>query len=383
MKDIRYLKPDNKKIKKLHHQRRILTIIFMVIIVSSLILFYYRFSGIPKNRIKKSGSRFTKLDSLLIKNFNNIDKLNLNFLDHETKDIAYIYPSGTNRRSLFLNMKNFLTDNEYNIHKMVTLPQGKGLGFHLEDQGQTRSGLYLIQKGKINNFKKYLERNFSKPPRLAIIINNFGYNQSPLYKNFMSLSADITFAITPGNLNTKWSLKLAIEKEKEIIIHMPMEAKNTSLGANEKYWISDTMAKELIIANLDSAANELPLAFGLDNYMGSKVTSNSEFVNILMSWIDKKGLYFIDNLNCLGSIAYTVAKNRNIPAGVRNVFINNRNSPKVIKNNLDKAIKIARQSGKAIAVGRATQNTFSVMQEYLEANKFEDIILCFASEIVL
>jgi polysaccharide deacetylase 2 family uncharacterized protein YibQ len=383
MKDIRYLKPDNTKIKNLQNQRRVLTFIFLIIFASSLYLIFHRFSGTPENRDEKTHFPFTKLDSLLNKNFNRINKLDLNFLKHETEDIAYIYPSSTNRRSLLLNMKNFLTDNGYNIHKMVTLPQGRGLGFHLEAQGQTGSGLYLIQKGKINNFKKYLRRKFSKPPRLAIIINNFGYNQSPLYKNFMSLPADITIAITPGNLNTKWSQQIATGQGKEIIIHMPMEAQNTDLGANEKYWLSDSMSQELIRANLDSAANELSLAFGLDNYMGSKATSNLEFVETLMSWIDKKGLYFIDNLNCLESVAYTVAKNRNIPAGVRNVFINNRNSPKVIRNNLDKAIKIARQSGKAIAVGRATQNTFSVMQEYLEANKFEDIVLCFASEIVL
>ena len=68
---------------------------------------------------------------------------------------------------------------------------------------------------------------------IVIIIDDFGYRDDIVSEGFLSLDADITFAIIPGHQNSKVFAAKADQNGYEVIVHMPMESTNETRGEKE------------------------------------------------------------------------------------------------------------------------------------------------------
>ncbi|MCF7741405.1 MAG: divergent polysaccharide deacetylase family protein [Candidatus Marinimicrobia bacterium] len=382
MSNIRYLQPNNKKVENLQKQRLTLGLIFLILLLGAGSLLFWNYkSGTAKPQKPGISQEISRLIGKEI-HLKGIKKINLSVPDHSKNILAYSYQKIDSNRHLIPQIKDAFNTSEYWIHKIATLPSGSGFSFQINISADSLLHIYFIDNGQKAQLTSFLERQISKPPRLALIVNNFGYENNSTLENFLSLPLDLTIAITPGNSSTEWSQNRAIEAGKETIIHMPMEANDTTLGRKEKYLLSEDMSRNAIINSLEQARAELPLALGMDNYMGSRATKSRKLMNIVMDFVNQEGLYFIDNLNCLESRANRIASEKGLPTGVRNVFINNTNQIDSIRVNIEKALSIARRNGRAIAIARANSNTLQVLKNFIESNQFGKTKICFASEIV-
>ena len=59
--------------------------------------------------------------------------------------------------------------------------------------------------------------------RIAIVIDDFGYQERDLILSFCALPQPITFSIFPGEKHTAWIARQAIEKNHGVMVHLPME----------------------------------------------------------------------------------------------------------------------------------------------------------------
>lgn len=382
MNNIRFLKPDYNKLTNLRRQRIILGLIFILLLVIAAITLYWRYSEKRQEFKEPVVNHQFQFDKIISKEFNNIDikKLKLEINGKDIIPVVYLFPKSINKADLLLKLKKSFSSAGYRVRKIVNLPDGSGFGFYLLNNNPASYQIFFIKKNQRSDLKKYFERVFNKPPRLALIINSFGYDTSATAENILALPLDLTIAITPGREASQWAAEKAIQNNKEVIIHMPMEPRNPDLLNTEAYMLADTMAEDSVLKTLRKSVRELPHAVGMDNYMGSKATSATELMYTLMNFLKKSGLFFIDNLNSLESVGYQVAKKQNVPVGVRNIFISgNRES---IRQQLDRALILAQKSGKIIAVARADNSTLMVIKQYLNSDKFDNVELCFASELV-
>ncbi|MCF7886167.1 MAG: divergent polysaccharide deacetylase family protein [Candidatus Marinimicrobia bacterium] len=384
MSNIKYLQPDNNKVEHIHKQKLLLSIVFVLIICAIVYFFYYRLQIETSNHKQYTNITLSRLEKIIadeLPNFN-LKRIKLTTPDNNPNQIVFQYSSRNVKKQLLLSLESKLQTAGFYFLKKACLPRGCGFVLTVTNNSDSNFNLYFISKNKINILKSYLNRILSKPPRLAIIVNNFGYSKDSVFKDILTLPADLTIAITPGNSYSEWAEQVAFQAGKEVIIHMPMAAQNQNLGQAEKLLISKEMSKNKVQKHLKMAIEEIPSAFGMDNYMGSAATSSPKLMNIVFNYLQKQGLYFIDNLNTLDSKAYDYAKSKGLPAAVRNVFINNQNTTETIENNLEQAVKVARKQGKAIAVARANPKTLKALRKLINSQQINNVKLCFASEIV-
>lgn len=231
---------------------------------------------------------------------------------------------------------------------------------------------YYILKGELR-----------QKPKLAIIIDDFGYSNNDVIRGFIRLNEKLTFSVIPGHPYSRWTAAEGSKHNKEILIHMPMEPERTEYKTGEdQYMIRLAMRRLEVEERIAAALMELPEAVGMNNHMGSLATADNELMNTVMKSLREKGLFFVDSFTSPRSVAYEAARSQGLPAACRSVFLDNQRDKSAIQAQLEKAIEVAKRRGSAIAIGHVYPETLEVLEELIETGKFAGITLCFASEIV-
>ncbi|MBI5206440.1 MAG: divergent polysaccharide deacetylase family protein [Candidatus Firestonebacteria bacterium] len=220
--------------------------------------------------------------------------------------------------------------------------------------------------------------------RIAIIIDDFGNFYNNKVRRFFDISAPITLAILP-QLPFSRSIALdAIEKNFEIMLHFPMEAfpddyKENKTGPGA---ILESMSEEKIREILEENLISVPNVKGVNNHMGSKITSNENIMRIFLNMLKEKKLYFIDSLVTSESVSKKIGKKVGIKINTRDIFLDNIDEPQYIKEQINKLVNIALTHGSAIGIGHVEKkHTASVITEMLPYIKSKNIEIVPASEI--
>ncbi len=134
----------------------------------------------------------------------------------------------------------------------------------------------------------------SSAGELNIIIDDFGYRNDKVSDGFLSLGANLTFAVIPGHKYSRSFAKKAFKKGYEVIVHMPMESHVSSSG-EEDFILNTDMTSSEIESRMEKVITHLPQAVGMNNHQGSKATENKRVMNVVGSVLKKYGKYFVDS----------------------------------------------------------------------------------------
>jgi polysaccharide deacetylase 2 family uncharacterized protein YibQ len=220
------------------------------------------------------------------------------------------------------------------------------------------------QVGKIRFIK-------SLRPKIAVILDDWGYRADGL-GYLKSIKQVFTISVLPG---LKYSTKAAEEAHsgtKGVMLHLPMEP--TRKMPMEKDTILADMSRGEVIRILDKDMNEVPYMTGVNNHEGSLATEKKEVMHAVMEILKQKGLFFIDSLTSPKTVAYKTAVELGVPAGKRNIFIDNKKKSDYNEEQINKLKALAKAKGWAIGIGHddpVTLETLSRMMPQLEAEGFE------------
>ena len=238
----------------------------------------------------------------------------------------------------------------------------------------------LIGRLIINNT---VNASYSEKPKLAIVIDDFG-NASEGTEEITALPIKLTGAVMPYMPYTIQDMELLIRNNKEVILHQPMEAhtgKRSWLGETP---ILDNMSinevKEIFAKNSD----QLSKATGFNNHMGSLITEDKEKMTAILEIAKEKNWFYIDCVTTADSVAYDTAKELGIPAVKRDVFLDSTQNKEKIKENITKAINIAKEKGSALAIGHVGPEggkaTAQALKEVI-SEKGNEVEFVYAGEI--
>jgi polysaccharide deacetylase 2 family uncharacterized protein YibQ len=199
--------------------------------------------------------------------------------------------------------------------------------------------------------------------RIAIIIDDIGYNQSQGLAA-LKLPGDITYAILPHAPHSQGLLREARRQNREIILHLPMQALHQI--TLDRGGLRIGMGRQEFFRTLFKNLDELPHIVGVNNHMGSLLTSNTQAMQWLMQGLKAQGsLFFIDSLTSPKSVAGYEARRQGIPSGSRDVFLDHERSVDAINRQFDLLLSTARRKGQAIAIGHPYPETLSVLRQRL------------------
>ncbi len=204
----------------------------------------------------------------------------------------------------------------------------------------------------------------NEKPRLAIIIDDLG-DRLKDGRRVIALNANITVGIIPYTPYARLLAQLAIKKNKEIILHLPMESIDQRyLG---KAGLHADMTEAELSASLDESLASLENIRGINNHMGSRLTQNTKIMRWLMQKLRARGdLYFVDSRTIDSSQALSVARQVGIDHATRDVFLDNDKNPDAMAKQWRYFLRHANKEGSAIMIAHPYPESISFLQHRLK-----------------
>ncbi|QKJ89045.1 Divergent polysaccharide deacetylase [Paramixta manurensis] len=198
--------------------------------------------------------------------------------------------------------------------------------------------------------------------KLAIVIDDFGYR--PQQENqVLQMPATISVAVLPNAPHAREMATKAHQRGHEVLIHLPMAP--LSKQPLEKDTLQPEMSSAEITRIIHDAVSDVPYAVGLNNHMGSKMTSSLPGMQKVMQVLDHYNFYFLDSMTIGNSQSTRAAEGTSVKVIKRRVFLDDSQNEAEIRQQFTRAVRLAQRDGSAIAIGHPHPTTVRVLQQML------------------
>lgn len=201
-------------------------------------------------------------------------------------------------------------------------------------------------------------------PKIALIIDDIGYD-SRIVKKFIELDTTLTLSILPHSPQKRRILNLARSAGFDIMLHQPMEPSEYPKINPGPGTLLSAMSPDDRIRVLTQNLEELPNVKGVNNHMGSRMTTNSEQMRQIFSVLKKRDLFFVDSRTTAATICRMSAELLQVPFGERDVFLDHRPDKDFIEKQMAELVRIARDHGEAIGIAHPHSSTYQVLQRLI------------------
>lgn len=220
-----------------------------------------------------------------------------------------------------------------------------------------------------------------KTLRLAFIIDDVGYADL-ISDQLHELGIPLTAAIIPSAPYARSEAQRIHEYGLEEIIHLPMQPKDpANHHPRDQFILLDSSAGE-ITALLQSARAAVPYARGLNNHMGSLLTSNPQAMRRVLELVKRAGLFFVDSKTAPTTVAYALAKEMKIKTIMRDVFLDDVQNYEYSGGQIRRLVELARQNGRALAIGHPFPSTLAALRDALPWLKQQKVEVVFVSALL-
>lgn len=220
----------------------------------------------------------------------------------------------------------------------------------------------------------------AKLPKVAIVIDDIGYDRR-LAEAFMDFRVPLTFSILPHGPFSQAITRKLREKDYEIMLHLPMEPLEYPDVDPGPGALLDSMSPDELIVQLNRNIDSIPGIKGVNNHMGSRLTSASPRMYQIFTVLKKRRLYFIDSRSSADTVARPSAKLFQVPFAERDVFLDHLQEPDFIRRQFRELAKIAQEQGEAIGIAHPHDLTVTLFKEELPKLR-KRVRLVPASEVV-
>lgn len=212
---------------------------------------------------------------------------------------------------------------------------------------------------------------------MAIVIDDLGYNLKAMDMALL-IDRPITYAVLPRLAKSKFLAEKFNERGDLIMLHQPMASKKgLDPGAGAIY---PKMSKKEIITLIKDNLQSVPHVKGVNNHMGSLITSDEKLMTIVLNFLKQQKIFFLDSITSK-SICKKVSKKIGFPIYQRNVFIDNKKNKPYIKGQIDQLIKVTLSRGKGIGIGHFFPITLQCILEKIPEIEAKGIRLVYVNEL--
>jgi len=213
-------------------------------------------------------------------------------------------------------------------------------------------------------------RVVTSKPKLAIIIDDVSTARQ--VKAIHNLHLPVTMSFLPPSAARPNSAKIA-SHESFYMVHLPMEAMNFT--AEEPYTMRVGDTQQEIYQRVKDIKRLFPKVAYINNHTGSKFTSNEVAMYRLIYAFNKNGIHFIDSRTTAQTKAPKVLKNFGLKYVARDVFLDHHSDKEYIKEQIKKAVEVAKKHGSAIAIGHPHKTTLQALAESKRAFRDVELVL--------
>jgi len=218
----------------------------------------------------------------------------------------------------------------------------------------------------------------SKAPKIAIVIDDFGYTDGGIARDIVELEMPVTVAILPRLRHSSDVLTRAKERGRCVLLHLPMEAQERY--PEDLQPVTVAMGDEEIAALVREYMASLPGVDGVNNHQGSRATADRRVMRAVCGELAGDNVFFLDSLTSPESVAYNAAVEAGLPAAVNDEFIDDATQRRDdVEDRLRRLVETARSQGVAIGIGHPHPWTLEALRDfddYLLTTEVELVSLC-------
>lgn len=217
-------------------------------------------------------------------------------------------------------------------------------------------------------------------PAISIIIDDMGYRLIS-GQRAINLPGAITYSFLPHAPHVKQLSGTAYKQNKEVMLHLPMEAEaGKKLGPGG---LMECMSEKKFAEVLQSSIRSVPHVSGFNNHMGSLLTKSPLWMKRLMQQVAAKNrLFFVDSRTTSDSVAMEVAHSEGLSSIQRDIFIDHEESKEFIQKQLRKLIRKAQRNGTALAIAHPKKVTLAELEQWLPLLESKGVKLVPVSQLI-
>lgn len=215
---------------------------------------------------------------------------------------------------------------------------------------------------------------------IALIIDDLG-NRREYDQQAIMLPGPVACAFLPHGHHTRQLAQQAHSHDKEVLLHLPMQAVGDVPPEGGKLTLDMTRLEFLRVFSDD--LNAVPHASGVNNHQGSLLTRHPGHMSWLMQGIKQHaGLFFVDSRTTRNTIARQLAREHGVPSIARNVFLDHDRDIQSVRAQFRRLLEIARQRGTALGIGHPYPETLAVLKEEIAALETHQVKLVSVARLI-
>jgi len=236
---------------------------------------------------------------------------------------------------------------------------------------------------KVNLKMQRSSRYFSSTARMAIIIEDFGFEPTQTITEFLSFPHPLTVSLVAAQKRAPWTAQIANEYKKEVILLLPMEPLPPPEFAKHKQaMVMVHHSEDKIRSSISQAANSIPELSGISNFHGRRVMEDSRAMDIILSEVSRRKGYFVYTETSRNSLAHSISLKHKVPSAPIQGSIEASDSPERIREKLRRFSIAAEKTGRIIIKAPPNAAFIAVLKEELQTMSENGIRLVYVSELV-
>jgi uncharacterized protein len=216
--------------------------------------------------------------------------------------------------------------------------------------------------------------------KLAIILDDLG-NDRHVADEIFAIPYPLTISVLPNHEHSQEIAQEAERRGYQVMLHLPMQAVATEKPEAQE--LRPGMPAGEVSKLVNQFLQDIPGGVGVNNHQGSEATSDTALMRELMPVLRDHHLFYIDSRTTAATVAYETAQSSRVPSAFRNVpFLDDVTEVGAVRQQLELALRGAREKGAAVAIGHPHPATLQALREVLPNAQSEGVRLAFASELV-
>ena len=184
--------------------------------------------------------------------------------------------------------------------------------------------------------------------KIAIVVNGLGQSATATKTALDSLPAAVTVGFTPyANDVGEWVAQARAHGH-EVLLQIPMEPLDFPDSDPGPHTLRAGQEEEANIQRLTWALSRFTGYAGVSNFLGQRFLTDSEALSPVLSYLNRRGLYFFDSGAASQSVAPMVAGQVGIPVVQSGPALDTVQSPQEIDRRLSELETQARANGSAV-----------------------------------
>ncbi len=217
-------------------------------------------------------------------------------------------------------------------------------------------------------------------PMIALVIDDMGLDRRRS-REIVALPAPLTVSFLSYARELPEQTAAARAAGHELMLHMPMEPFNPDADPGPGALLNELSGAE-VTERLTSAMAGFAGYVGVNNHMGSRFTEYETGMRAVMSVLRARGMLFIDSRTSGKSVAYDLARDFDVPAITRDVFLDHVPTREAVLDSLRELEEVATKKGFAVAIGHPRDATIEVLREWIPQAKARGFVLVPVSTLV-